>query len=667
MITLPGAKRIAVGWAALRRHDRGFVEAPVWKSWIRSGRRSTGTLLALLTSIQMQGCDCSLSVDCENDLRITLDRYTIELPPTGVHTIFVAVAGFRGDVSVFASDLQATKVTFPQSLFTAPGTVRMIVEPALTPGLQFPVAGKVTITAGGGGLASVATLTVSIVKGFTPPAPTTVPATIGNAATATIGITRHPRHNGPISFTSNPPSGLTVDHPPTSTSTATLTVSVPSTTQARIYPLTVFATDGFQTESFVVDVDVRAAPVPADFSVNPNVSALTTRPGSNIATGVNINRTGGFADPVSLEMLGLPGNVQATFDENPATGTSTTVRLNVLAGAQVGLHSLTLRGTSGNLVRGTPMTLQIDPPPSIALLAQPSSLTIAAGGAGSVNLGIQRVSVSGVVSLDAPVNSGGLGLAFAPAVAGSTTPLNITVPSNTTPGPYSIQMRAILGVLSSTATITVTVTAPLDFTVSAMPAAVSTRLLNTTGQSSTIQINRSAGFVDPVNVFAMSLPPGVNATFTPTTTPGNTSVVRVTARGFATPGTYPITVRGTSGGIVRTTLLTVTVADSNPGASDSWLDAQDTVDVLRGAPAGSTALFALVRHSLTPNTPTFVVTGLPAGVTVTVTQGPYSSGVIGSIRFVATAGTVPGNYTVTLSSPAATNGSVTITLRVFGS
>jgi hypothetical protein len=632
-----------------------------------------------LLSVVPAACDSCHDFTC--DIGLTLDRTNISLPPGGADTVIAFVQGGRDSESLFVERVSNEEVFV--SVFTlAHGTLRgttggrvgLTVQPRTRQlPATLPHVEIVTVVAEGriSGSRRSATLSVNIVKGFSVSAPDTIPVNAGTPATATITISRHPRQPPvPIAFAFGPPPELLVTGPaPAAGSSATVTVRVlPGI--IGTFPLIMTATDGVITEQDTIVVDVRAAPIPPDFSLTVGAKALTAVAGTSVTTPVTIDRTGGHASPVQLAVLGLPNGVTPTFTPNPATGTSTTLTLDVGSSTMLGPHNITLRGTSGGTTgspnRDVPMTLQVDPAPALALTAQPSSISLAQGATGTVTLNIQRTSVSGAVTLSAAANPGGLGLAFAPSVAGGTTPLDITVPANSPPGPYTVQMQAALGALTATASVAVTVTASLDFTLSVAPALLTAKLLSTTGQSGNVQIVRAPGFGAPVSFAVTGLPTGVSATFTPGSTTGPSSVVQVTARGYAMPGTYPGAVRGTSGTLVRTTPLTVVVADSNPGASELYLDAEPTVTVPVGSAAGSVALFALIRHPLTPNTPTFNLSGLPTGVTAMITQAPFSSGVRGNIKFVAAVGTLPGTYPVMLStSPiAATNGTVTISVVV---
>ncbi len=65
-----------------------------------------------------------------------------------------------------------------------------------------------------------------------------------------------------------------------------------------------------------------------------------------VSTEVTIERSGGFAGPVRLDVIGLPANVSASVAENPATGDTVTIDIVAGRGAIPGTYRLTLSATA---------------------------------------------------------------------------------------------------------------------------------------------------------------------------------------------------------------------------------------------------------------------------------------------------------------------------------
>jgi kumamolisin len=98
---------------------------------------------------------------------------------------------------------------------------------------------------------------------------------------------------------------------------------------------------------------------------------------------------------------------------------------------------------------------------------------------------------------------------------------------------------------------------PADFTIS-VPATITVKR-NSSG-SKTVTIGAVNGFTGVVNLSASNLPSLVTASFAPTSVTGSgTSTLTFTVDHRATQGVYNVTVTGTSGLLVHSTTLTLTV------------------------------------------------------------------------------------------------------------
>ncbi|WP_245575140.1 S8 family serine peptidase [Meiothermus rufus] len=102
--------------------------------------------------------------------------------------------------------------------------------------------------------------------------------------------------------------------------------------------------------------------------LSPATASLSPAVGSSVEITVNIARIAGFADPVSLSLSGLPAGVSHTLSPNPASGNSSTLRLQVDSTPAQGSYTLTLSGSGGSLTRTVGLPLQVaapPPPPSV--------------------------------------------------------------------------------------------------------------------------------------------------------------------------------------------------------------------------------------------------------------------------------------------------------------
>src|SRR6266566_2503772 len=102
-----------------------------------------------------------------------------------------------------------------------------------------------------------------------------------------------------------------------------------------------------------------------------------------------------------------------------------------------------------------------------------------------------------------------------------------------------------------------------DFSLSASPSSVT--ITQGSRGTSTINITRT-NFSGSVSFKTSTLPSGVTASFSPSSTTNNSSTLTFTATSTATTGTTTVTITGTSNGLTHTTTVTLTV---NFGGGDN--------------------------------------------------------------------------------------------------
>jgi hypothetical protein len=91
-------------------------------------------------------------------------------------------------------------------------------------------------------------------------------------------------------------------------------------------------------------------------SVTPHEAVFPVAGGTASFT-ISLRRVDGFADPVDLDVLGLPSGWVTRFDEDPADGTTATLTVEVPASAGDGTYPFRVRGTTGSTVRTTRLAL----------------------------------------------------------------------------------------------------------------------------------------------------------------------------------------------------------------------------------------------------------------------------------------------------------------------
>jgi len=220
-----------------------------------------------------------------------------------------------------------------------------------------------------------------------------------------------------------------------------------------------------------VALSVTAVP-PADFtiSVNPTTVSVTAG-GAGGSTAVSVSGVNGFTAGVGIAVSGLPAGVTV----NPATptvtpGTPQTLTVTAAASAVAGTSTVTVTGTSGALVHTATFTLKIAAAPADFTLAiNPTSLTLTSGALGqgtavtasAVNGFSGTVSVT-VAGLPAGVTVAPTTLTLAP---GTPQTLTFTAAANAAAGMSSVSITGVSGALTHTATLTLTVAAPVGVNV----------------------------------------------------------------------------------------------------------------------------------------------------------------------------------------------------------
>jgi hypothetical protein len=272
--------------------------------------------------------------------------------------------------------------------------------------------------------------------------------------------------------------------------------------------------------------------------------------------------------------------------------------------------------------------------PAFGLTASASSLAIAAGASGTSTITITpQNGFSGPVSLSASGQPAGVTASFNPATATTTSTLTLTASGSAASSKSTVAITATSGSISSTARLSLTVTGAAGFTISASNVSVKQGSQGT----SAVTIAPENGFTGAVALSATGLPPGITASFSPTTVT-TTSTLTLTASISAAPGVYNVNVTGTSGSVTNTAAISVTIT----GTPSYTISASPSVlTIVRGSRAATTVSVTPL-YGFTGNI-AFAATGLPSGVTATF-------GTIGASQ--------PGTLTLTVSTAAAVGSSV---------
>jgi hypothetical protein len=399
-------------------------------------------------------------------------------------------------------------------------------------------------------------------------------------------------------------------------------------------------------------------------SLTASPTALSVPQGGTGQVTVTLVRGGGFSDPVNVTVEGLPNGATATVQPTQLTGNTTqaTVTVTVASTVAAGAYPVTVRGSATGIGSATaPYTLTVTAAatPNYTLSMTPTTVTAPPGGSGQSTVNITRTNFTGAVTLSLDAPPAGVTATFNPAApTGNTSTATINVASTVANGNYTLTIKgaatgvtpAVAGLIDEaaaagdrTTTLTLTVAAVADFTISAAPNAGTAAPGGTV--NSTITIARTNHTAD-IALSLVTPPAGITGAFTPATLTGAvlTSNLVLNIAGTVAAGVYPVTVQGTGGGVTKTTVVTVTVAAAS---GDFTISASPNAGT--AAPGGSVnSTITIARTNHTADVALTLVTP-PAGITGTFTPATLSGAVLTSNLVLNIAGTVAaGVYPVTV-------------------
>jgi pseudomonalisin len=383
---------------------------------------------------------------------------------------------------------------------------------------------------------------------------------------------------------------------------------------------------------------VNSWPSPApNFTLAASPASQSANQGITANYTVTLTALNGFANSVTFSISSLPTGATATFTPASLTGSGTSaLAISTTASTPIGNYPLTITGTDGVLTHTASLTLVVTAP-DFSLTATPAQQTIVAGNTANYTATVGALNgYTGTVSLSVSGLPAGASAVFTPAsiTNSGSSALAIATTLGTTPiGSYPLVITATDGVLSHTASVTLTVSS--DFTLSATPASQTV----TAGINAGYQINMGSvsGFNGLVNL-SVSVSPVVSggpvASVNPTSLTGSgLAALSVTTANTTPAGTYTLTITGTSGSLVHSTSVTLVVTAL--GTGDFSITSPNTFTVKRGK-SGSLPV-TITGQAGFSGTVNLSLTGLPSLVT-------------GSLSPTSVTGSGTSNLTLTVNN-----------------
>ena len=209
-----------------------------------------------------------------------------------------------------------------------------------------------------------------------------------------------------------------------------------------------------------------------------------------------------------------------------------------------------------------------------------------------------------------------------------------------------------------------------DFTIAGTPASQTVQVGG--GTSYTTTISAQGPFAGVVTLSASGLPTGASATFTPPTVTGSgTSTLGVTTSLSTPPGSYPLTITGTSGSLTHTAGVTLVVSDFGvsvtPASQTVVAGGNTTYTTTVSIQNGFSGTAALSVSGLPSGaTGTFNPTGITGAGTSTLTVTTSTSTPVGTstLTVTGTSGTLVHSTTATLVVTSSTSSGLAIDANV---
>jgi len=192
----------------------------------------------------------------------------------------------------------------------------------------------------------------------------------GEMAVYTVSVTADVGSVPPVTLTlQEVPSGVLPSfdpNPVTPPGTSRLHMDTAPSTLVGIHPMTVTGDAGVLRDTARLALVVATATPSFTFSISPTVRVA--KPDETVSYTTVFTGVGGFSFPVSLEVVGKPAGVDATWTVNPVLpGESSTLNLALSKSVLLGDHTLYVVGTAGTQVVDRDIQLIIDYPFKIYL------------------------------------------------------------------------------------------------------------------------------------------------------------------------------------------------------------------------------------------------------------------------------------------------------------
>ncbi|HTC75524.1 MAG TPA: hypothetical protein VK684_08120 [Edaphobacter sp.] len=291
------------------------------------------------------------------------------------------------------------------------------------------------------------------------------------------------------------------------------------------------------------------------------------------------------------------------------------------------------------------------------LTSSPANVTIAPGGAGQ-QISVNAVPANGFAGLvNVAITGLPPGVTVQPAtltlIPGTAQSVTISAAASTAASNATLTLTGSSGMLSHSATVATTISAPApppDFALAVSPTSL-TLTPGAAGSQVSVTATALNSFTGTVAVAISGLPGGVTASpATLNLTPGTAQSVTLTAGTSAAAGAFTVTFLGTSGALSHSATVSVAVGS----LPDFALAVSPTTVTITGGAAGAQVGVAATALNSFTGTVAVAISGLPAGVTANPATLNLTPGTAQSTTLSAVLTAAAATATVTFTGTSGT-------------
>jgi hypothetical protein len=313
-----------------------------------------------------------------------------------------------------------------------------------------------------------------------------------------------------------------------------------------------------------------------DFSLSATPGSRTVAASNSATYTITATPLNGFNSAVDLSCSIVPVvTTPPTCSFNPTpvlngSGTST-LTVSTSAGTQTGSYTITVTGTGGSQTHSADVTLNVSAAPNFTIAASavaPASVTVGGAGTSTITVAAQNgfnsavaltCSIAPVVLTAPPTCS------FNPtsvANGAGTSTLTVSTSATTPPNTYTVTVTGTSGSLTHSAVATLIATGIPNFTIAATALSPASVTVGGAG-TSTVTVSPLNGFNSAVALscsiapVVVTAPPTCSLNPTSVANGSGASMLTVSTSATTPPGTYTITVAGTSGSLTHSAVATL--------------------------------------------------------------------------------------------------------------